>query len=399
MRSFQNLSDKLTPATFLLSMVFILSFTFGIWQVLLNNFVIERAHFTGVEIGILQSIREIPGFLAFTAVFMLYIFREQTFAIVSISLMTIGIAVTGFFPNATGLYITTFIMSTGFHYFETMNKSLTLQWMEKSETSHFLGKSMSVKAFASLSAYALIWVMMDQFKVDYQWMYLSAGLAGLVAIFIIAKSFPHFKQTAVQHRKLILKKRYWLYYALIFFSGARRQIFMVFAGFMMVQKFGYSVGQISLLFIINYVFNFLFAAKIGHWIGLLGERKALLMEYTGLILIFSGYAFATNGTFAATLYVLDHLFFAFAIAISTYFQKIATAEDIASTSSVSFSINHIAAVIIPALLGILWTYSVTAVFMVGVFFALCSFALAMNIPLSPAEGNETRHLEKRSSLS
>ncbi len=371
-------------------MVFVLSFTFGIWLVLLNNFVIERANFTGVEIGILQSIREIPGFLAFTAVFLLYIFREQTFALVSLGLMTIGIAITGFYPSATGLYLTTFIMSTGFHYFETMNKSLTLQWMEKSKTSRFLGKSMSIKAFASLFAYSLIWLLMDQFKVEYQWMYLFAGLTGLISVIFIAFAFPHFKPKSVQHRKLIFKRRYWLYYALIFFSGARRQIFMVFAGFMMVEKFGYSVGEISVLFIINYVFNFLFATKIGQWIGHIGERRALLIEYSGLIIIFTNYAFVTNGTFAAGLYVLDHLFFAFAIAMSTYFQKIATPEDIASTASVSFSINHIAAIVIPVLLGILWTYSISAVFMVGVFFAICSLVLALNIPQSPCEGNETR---------
>jgi len=109
-----------------------------------------------------------------------------------------------------------------------------------------------------------------------------------------------------------------------------------------------------------------------------------------LIIIFTNYAFVTNGTFAAGLYVLDHLFFAFAIAMSTYFQKIATPEDIASTASVSFSINHIAAIVIPVLLGILWTYSISAVFMVGVFFAICSLVLALNIPQSPCEGNETR---------
>ncbi|MBM1004307.1 MAG: MFS transporter, partial [Desulfofustis sp. PB-SRB1] len=39
--------------------------SFGTWQALLNNFTIERAAFTGVEIGMLQSLREIPGFLSF----------------------------------------------------------------------------------------------------------------------------------------------------------------------------------------------------------------------------------------------------------------------------------------------------------------------------------------------
>lgn len=371
-------------------MMFIMSFTFGVWQVLLNNFVIERASFSGIEIGILQSIREIPGFLAFTAVFLLYFFKEQTFALSALFLMSLGVAITGFFPNATALYLTTLVMSTGFHYFETMNKSLTLQWLSKDKTAHFMGKAMSVKAIASLSAYAVIWLFMDLANIDYPWMYLVAGASAMLTIIFITNWFPRFEQQALQSKKIILKKRYWLYYALTFFSGARRQIFMVFAGFMMVQKFSYSVGQISILFMVNYIFNFLFAARIGKWIGKIGEHKALLIEYSGLIIIFSGYAVVSNGHIAALLYILDHLFFAFAIAVNTYFQKIASPEDIASTASVSFSINHIAAIVIPALLGIVWVQSPAMVFTTGVLFACCSFILALNIPANPESGNETR---------
>ena len=165
----------------------------------------------------------------------------------------------------------------------------------------------------------------------------------------------------------------------------------------MVEKFGYSVGDISLLFIINYIFNLMFASKIGHWIGRIGERKVLIFEYLGLIIIFTSYAFVTNATIAASLYVIDHLFFALAIAITTYFQKISQPEDIAATSSVSFSINHIAAVVIPALLGIVWVTSPMMVFLVGVFFAFCSLLLALNIPNNPHQGNETHwHLSKKS---
>ncbi len=365
-----------------------MSFMFATWQVLLNNFVIERANFTGVEIGMLQSLREVPGFLAFTAVFVLLILREQYFALLSIAVMALGVALTGFFPFAIGLYLTTVVMSIGFHYFETINKSLTLQWLSKENAPQFMGRALSVRAIASLSAYALIFVAMHQLGVDYQWMYLLAGASGLVATLVIVAKFKNFHPHVEQHKKLILRKRYWLYYALVFFSGARRQIFVVFAGFLMVEKFGYSVGEISALFIINYVFNFFFAARIGKFIGVIGERRALIIEYVALILVFVGYAFVTNAHFAAALYVVDHLFFAFAIAISTYFQKIADKADIAATASVSFTINHIAAVVIPALLGIVWLTSHSAVFLLGAVFAVLSLVMAFNIPSQPGHNNE-----------
>jgi len=207
---------------------------------------------------------------------------------------------------------------------------------------------------------------------------------------VLALLFKHFKEKAPQTKKLVLRKRYWLFYALTFFSGARRQIFVVFAGFLMVEKFNYSVADISALFLINYVFNWLFAAKIGKLIGKVGERATLRFEYIGLIVIFISYGLVEDADIAAALYIIDHLFFALAIAIKTYFQKIAQAEDIAASAGVSFSINHIAAVVIPALLGMLWIVQPAWVFYIGAGFALCSLSLAMLIPNKPTQGNETR---------
>ncbi|CAH0533915.1 hypothetical protein VST7929_01792 [Vibrio stylophorae] len=380
----------MTPAHLLLFFAFVMSLTFAVWQVLLNNFSIDLANFTGREIGILQSIREIPGFLAFTAIYLLLFVREQTFAFFFLALMCFGIAITGWFPTAMGLYCTTLVMSIGFHYFETVNQSLTLQWIDKENTPQFMGKALAYKSAASLIAFALVWLVMDYFTMSYNFAYISFGVFGLVAVLLMWLACPRFEQAHVQEKKLILRRRYWLYYALTFFSGARRQIFIVFAGFMMVEKFGYSVGQISLLFMINYLFNMLCAPAIGRWIAKVGEKHTLTIEYAGLIIIFSSYALVENATWAAVLYVADHLFFALAIAIKTYFQKIADPKDMASTAGVSFTINHIAAVVIPVILGLLWLYSSALVFFIGAGFALCSLLLSRLIPDTPEPGYEVR---------
>ncbi|EEB79281.1 transporter, major facilitator family [marine gamma proteobacterium HTCC2148] len=380
----------LSQQNFLLAAAFIMPLTFSVWQALLNNFVVERAAFTGAEIGMLQSLREVPGFLAFTAVFVLLVVREQRFALGSLLVMSVGVALTPFFPSTYGLYATTVVMSMGFHYFETINKSLTLQWIEKTQTPHFMGKAMAVKAAGALLAYSSIWLLMEWVGFGFTAMYLLAGGIGVVITLALWVAFPHFPEGAVQHKKLIFRRRYWLYYALTFLSGARRQIFMVFAGFMMVEKFGYSAADISLLYLANYVFNLFFAPRIGSWVGRVGERRALRVEYVGLIIVFSSYAFVENANVAAGLYIVDHLFFALSIAINTYFQKISDPKDIAATSSVSFTINHIAAVFIPALLGILWLTSPSAVFLVGSAIAVSSLVLCSFIPDAPDQGRETR---------
>ncbi|AOT09958.1 MFS transporter [Pseudoalteromonas luteoviolacea] len=368
-----------SPMSFLVLATIVMAMAFAGWTAMLNNFAVEAADFTGANMGMLQSLREIPGFLAFTAVFILLVLKEQTFAVVSLCVLSIGVAITGFFPTIYGLYATTVLMSIGFHYFETLNQSLSLQWFKKDEAAEKLGKLLSIKSMAALGTFAVIWVGFTWLQSDYVWMYLLIGGAGLAVTLFMAMTHRQFVAASPQNKKLILRKEYSLYYLLVFFSGARRQIFMVFAGFLMVEKFGYDVAEITALYMLNHVINIFLAPKIGSWIGRIGEQKALTVEYIGLILVFVGYALVESSQLAAVLYVIDHIFFAMAIALKTYFQKIARPEDIAATAGVSFTINHIAAVVIPASFGVVWLYDQSLVFYFGAALAACSLLLSQFI--------------------
>ncbi len=378
------------PEILLLLMAFAVPLSFAAWQALLNNFAVEQAAFTGREIGILQSLREIPGFLSFGVVFFLLLLREQTLAISALLLLGIGTALTGFFPSIVGLYLTTVLMSVGFHYYETMQTSLAQQWIAKERAAETFGRFIAIGSFAAIITFCLIWAGTTLLNIDYRWLYLFfAGLTVTLAL-LAGFCFPFFPQQTLQHKHMVLRRRYWLYYALTFMSGARRQIFMVFAGFLMVEKFSYSVGDIALLFLLNAALNVFLARRIGRLIARIGERNALVLEYSGLILIFSGYALVETGEIAAILYVLDHLFFALAISLKTYFQKIAAPADIASTAGVSFTINHIAAVVIPVLFGLIWLNSHALVFTIGAVMASVSLLLSTLIPRQPEPGRETR---------
>jgi MFS family permease len=334
------------------------------------------------------SLREVPGFLAFAVVFLLFLVREQRLAYLSLLLLGLGTAVTGYFPSVLGLYITTVVMSLGYHYYETLQISLSLQWIDKKKAPETLGRIIAIGSFTSILTFGLIWLAFDLAGLDFRWVYLLGGGLTVALAAFAWLAFPQFPEKVRQHRHMVLRRRYWLYYLLTFMSGARRQIFIVFAGFLMVEKFGYSVGQITLLFLINAVLNVVFAPRIGRLIGRWGERRALVFEYLGLIGVFTAYAFVENANVAAGLYVVDHLFFALAIAIKTYFQKIADPRDIAATAGVGFTINHIAAVLLPAAFGFLWLISPAAVFLAGSAMAAVSLLLSLNVPLAPAPGNE-----------
>jgi hypothetical protein len=363
--------------------------SFATWQAMINNFSIEQVGFSGIEIGILQSLREIPGFIAFGVIFLLLIMREQTVAFLALLALGIGTAITGYLPSIMGLYFTTVLMSLGYHYAETINQSLTLQLISKERLPIVMGKQLAVGSFTGLFVFAALYCLVDLLNLGYQLVYLLGGSFTILVAVMMYFKFPHFKGESEQHKKIILRRRYWLYYLLTFLSGARRQIFVVFAGFLMVEKFHFTVGEMSMLFLVNGVLTIYLAPKIGQLVSYWGEKRTLTLEYCGLIVIFSCYAIAESAIFASMLYILDHFFFAMAIALKSYLKKIADPADIAATAGVSFSINHIAAVILPFALGLVWIVSPPMVFITGALIAVMSLVLSQMVPAEPEQGMET----------
>ena len=381
------------PWVLLFLMAMAMPIAYNVWLAMINNFVVDIADFDGADIGLLHTIREIPGFLAIGVIALLIFIREQTLGIISLLLLGVATAVTAWFPSMAGILAITMLSSIGFHYYETINQSLQLQWIDKKRAPQVIAWMMAAASGATFLAYVLIVLTWKTYDLSYNIVYLvSGGLTALIAVFCLF-SYPQFEAPEPQLKTFVLRRRYWLYYTLQFMAGARRQIFVVFAGFMMVERFGFEVHELTQLYLINLIANMILAPFIGRLVSVCGERRALLIEYSGLAVVFLAYGgiyyFGWGVLIAAILYVLDHLFFAMALALKTYFQKIADPGDIAPTAAVTFTINHIAAVFLPVLLGLLWLQSPIAVFVTATAMALVSFALALLIPRHPAKNHET----------
>ncbi len=381
------------PVALLLLMAFAMPVAFSTWSALLNNFVIEVAAFDGIDIGWLHTVREIPGLLAVGVIGLILFIREQVLGMVALMLLGLASAVTAWFPSLGGLLTITLLSSFGFHYFETVNQSLQLQWIDKKRAPQMLGWIVAAGSGAALLSYGLLVLSWKTFDLSYNFVYMvSGGFTAVVGLFCLV-AYPQYESSTPQIKKMVLRRRYWLYYALQFMAGARRQIFVVFAAFMMVERFGFQVQQLTALFLINYLANMLFAPLLGRAVAAWGERRALIFEYVGLIVLFLAYGgiyyFGWGLVLAAVLYVIDHMFFALAFALKTYFQKIADPADIAPTAAVAFTINHIAAVVLPATLGYLWVTSPGAVFGLAAGMAAVSLSLALMIPRHPVPGHET----------
>ena len=354
-----------------------------VWRTLFNNFAVEVGGLNGYHIGVIQSVREIPGFLTLLVIYVILVIREHRLSALSILALGFGVAITGYFPSYAGLIVTTLIMSFGFHYYETTNQSLTLQYFDKGISPWIFGKQRSVAAATSIVIGLLIWVIKPY--LSYLQIYVLLGSLLMAAALWGFFQDPTDKNLVPQRKRMILRGKYWLFYFLTFMSGARRQIFIAFAVFLLVKKFGYSVQDITILFVINNAVNYFLSPMIGKAIIRFGERKVLSLEYFFLIFIFVGYAVTQSKMAAAGLYILDHIFFNFAIAIRTYFQKIADPRDVAPSMAVSFTINHIAAVFLPAIGGVLWMVDYRIPFIAGAVMSFVSLA-AVQLIRVPEEG-------------
>jgi hypothetical protein len=340
------------------------------WRTLFNNFAVEKAGIDGFWIGIIQSVREVPGFLALLVIYLLIIIKEHNLSRLSIIILGFGVAVTGLFPTNIGLVFTTILMSVGFHYFETTNQSLTLQYFNRQESAIVMGRFRSISSLANIGIGVSIWVL-SQF-IEMAGLFLIIG--GIVILFAVStiKLDPSDLGLPKQKKRIVLKKRYWLFYVLNFLAGARRQIFVVFAVFLLVEHYRFSIQMITILFVINNFVNYFLAPVIAKAINYFGERKVLSLEYSSLIFIFLAYAFVDSPVIAGALYIVDHIFFNFAIAIKTYFQKTSDKDDIAPSMAVSFTINHVTAVILPFFGGILWMIDRKIPFIIGAVISIFS---------------------------
>jgi hypothetical protein len=349
------------------------------WMALFTNFAKENIGVNGFQIGVAQSVREIPGFLTFLVIYILLIVKEHRLSAWSVVLMGIGVGATGYFTTFPGLLLTTVIMSIGYHYFETTNKSLTVQYFNKQEAPVVFARLRGYGALANIVVGTIIWFL--SYHLPYRINFLLLGIlisaAGIVMLF----RSPVMDEKMHQNKKMVFRKKYWLYYVLNFLSGARRQIFTVFAIFLLVEKYQLKVSTVAGIYVLNYALTYLTNPLISKAITNYGERVVLSLESASLIILFLGYAFISNVYIVVGLYVIDSIFFNFSIGLNTYLQKTADPQDLAPSTAVGFTINHISAVVIPLFGGALWMFDWRLPFIIGAGFTFLSLYFTQKISI------------------
>ena len=384
----------------------LLTLGMGLWQSLFNNFAVEELGIRAGQIGLLHAIREVPGLLGFLVGLLALLLVEMRIAGLSVVVLGLGLALTAMAQNLVGLIGATLVMSVGFHFFYGSYSSAVLITVGPDEAPKVLGRVNSLGAFAAAVSTLLVLLTLD--AVGYRTLLLVSGMVVLVGGLVLLPFGRQPVRAQRVRRRSALKRRYWLYYALQFLMGSRRHIFTTFATFLLVKDYGVTPQTTTLLFLINSLIGTYFHQAFGKIVARVGERRVMTLNFMLLTLVFLGYAFVPSinaleapsillpelglgewtffPSFSATpalmillsLFVIDNVLFGFSIAIQSFFQKIAVGpEDITPNISLGQTINHIAAVIVPIVGGVVWeAVGARYTFLAGVAIAILSLVLA-----------------------
>lgn len=331
----------------------LLTLGFQLWRSLFNNFTVQELGVRADQMGLIQSMREIPGLLGFSVGLLALLLTEMRIAGLSVILMGVGIAVTGMSNSLPTLVASTLVMSVGFHFFMPSSSSAVLLLVGEDEAPRTLGRLGSLNALAAVAAAGVVFLALD--GLGFRTLFYAAGVLLIVGGLVLLPWGRQPVRPARVRRRTPIRRRYWLYYILEFLMGSRRHIFTTFAVFLLVGEHGVTAQTITVLFVINNLLGTFVYQQFGKLIARFGERRILTLNFALLIPVFLGYAYIPLLPVLYLLFVVDHVLFGSRIALQSYFQKIAVQpQEITPNISLGQTINHIAAVIIPVVGGVVW---------------------------------------------
>jgi len=355
----------------------LLGFAFSVQMGANPSFVADEMKLSGAQQGVLEAWRESCGIVALVVLALLAGFAEPLVAAGMLVLVGVGLGSYAFVPDYFWLVAASLVWSQGLHVWMPLPNSMALALAEPGRAGHRVGQVRAAGA-AGAGLGLLVALALSHLGVTIRPLFLVAGAAALLAA-AACTGIP--RQIKTPGPRLVFMRKYGLYYLLSFLEGWRKQIFVAFAGFLLVKHHGVPLTTMLLLAMAFQAIIWIASPLVGRLIDRLGERPVLVFYFAGLTLCFVGYATIRHRAVLCGLYVVDSAFFVFAMALTTYVNKIAPPAERTPTLSMGVAFNHVAAVIMPLVGGLLWKYAgYQWVFIMGAAAAALSIIPALCLP-------------------
>ena len=333
----------------------------GINSTVFNNFLNDVYHLSAEARGIVELPRELPGVFIMLVLGLLAFLGEIRIARIGFFAAALGMLGIGVLsPTFSIMLIWMMMFSLGTHMVMPVTPVIGMDLSQKENYGARLGRYSAYNLSATIAGYAIVWLGFKYLGLTYRVAFIIAA-----AFFVFAALFTGFmkiKKPEYKKVKFIFRKKYSLYYVLCIVNGARKQIFLTFAPWVLIQVFHLEPPVFAVLGVIISLVSIMTRKIVGNTIDIKGERFILSLEAILLFAICLGYAFAAdffNAGIAvviiAACYIIDNSMSAVEMARSTYVRKIAVdPADVMPTLSTGTSIDHVVSMSIPFLGGLLW---------------------------------------------
>jgi predicted MFS family arabinose efflux permease len=360
----------------------------GIFMATLNNYLSQVHQLDATARGWLELPRELPGFfIMFVAGIMLTVLRETQMASLAMLFTAVGAVGLGFLsPTTAALVVFIAVWSLGDHIIFAVEGPIGLKLARSGQEGKRLGQFGGARNLGTIlgvgAVFCLAYLLGDRFGLFYA---LAGGSALIAGCYYLSLRVGRGDSPS---RRIVLKRKYGLFYAISALFGIRKQIFIAFGAWVLVELHDVPVSTIALLYFIASTLGVVFRPLLGEVIDWLGERTVLAVDELLLLTICLTYAFATDllpGSIALYVlygaYILDIILFALRIARTTYLKKIADhPSEITPTISMGITIDHAVAMTLPILSGYIWElYGFRWVFLLAGAIAVVGFFICLRI--------------------
>ena len=348
------------------------------------NFISDEMGLQADQLGWVEAVRESCGILALGVLAVLAGLAEPVVGAVVLVVFAVGLSAYAWVGTLGSLVAFSFVWSQGLHVWMPLPQSMTLALAEPDQAGRRLGQvgAAGAAGFAAGLVLALAMTLLHDrgfaAGLSVRQLFPVAGAAGLVAAGLCL-GVP--RRIKTPGPRLVLRWRYRLYYAMCFLEGWRKQIFVCFAGYLLVTHHNARPWEILGLMLIVQAIGYAASPRVGRWIDRVGERRALVLYFSCLMLFFTGYATLQDRWMLYALFVVDNSFFVLAMAMTTYVRKIAPVSEHTATLSMGVAMNHVAAVLMPLIGGWIWMqFGYAWTFLLGAAAAAMSIPFALRMP-------------------
>ena len=367
--------------------VFFLGINSGVISSAFNNYLNDSFSLTAGQRGFLEFPRELPGFLLIFVTGLLAVLPVRQWAVITSLLTAVGVFGLAFLsPGYSLMLVWMLLWSMGGHLFMTVESVMGLRFSKAGGHGRRLGQISGMTNFAAIAGAGLVWGFAKIAGPDlYRWSFFLAAAASLVSAWLFSRMKAGDDDAAPGGKRFVFRWKYKYFYLLNILFGARKQIFLTFAPWVLVTVYGANPALMAALSMAACFLGVVFRQAFGIVVDKFGERRMFIADALILLAICAGFAFSAFRPLLYALYILDNLMFATRIARTTYLNKIAENKaDISPTLSLGVTMDHAVSMSIPAAGGLLWAaFGYKSVFLAASLLSVAGLFAALAIKDGP----------------